>query len=251
MPPTSELLRDMRDALGISVFSEEKLHELHLAVIEVLARTGVLVESPDARRIFASGGCNVDDKTRMVRLPQYIVEEAIRSAPSQIVYAGRDAEHDVIAGSDEFVFQNFGIAPALVDPETRTIRPSTKNDIETCARLCDAMSELGVFEMALSAEDMPPATANVHSVEAALLGGRKAVCAATLTTAETEACIDLAAAIVGGRERLRERSIIYAGVCPVSPLRLTHELTEPTIAMAKAGLINSFLSEAMSGPRHR
>jgi trimethylamine--corrinoid protein Co-methyltransferase len=235
------------DRLSVRVFGADEIEEIHDGTLWVLEHVGVLVDSPAARQIFDSGGCRVDAQTGMVKFPPYVVQEAIASAPREVIFAGRDADHDVVVGEGSMVFQNFGIAPKIVDPETRAIRPSTKDDIETCARMCDAMSELGIFEMALTAEDMPPATANVHSVEAALVGGRKAVCAATLTTAETEACIDMAAAVVGGREKLSTRSLIYAGVCPVSPLRLTPELTEPTIAMAKAGLITAFLSEVMSG----
>jgi len=238
---------DRRDRLSVRVFGDDEIQELHAGALWVLEHVGVLVDSTEARRIFAAGGCDVDDESRMVKFPPYVVQEAIASAPRQVTFAGRDVDHDVVVGDGSMVFQNFGIAPKIVDPETRVIRPSTKDDIETCARVCDALPEIGIFEMALTAEDKPPATANVHSVEAALLGGRKPVCAATLTTAETEACIDLAAAVVGGRQKLSTRSLIYAGVCPLSPLRLTPDLTEPTIAMAEAGLISTFLSEVMSG----
>lgn len=234
-------------ALHLDLFSDDGVEEIHSATLEVLAHTGVYVQADDALEILRSGGCRVDRETRVVKIPSDVVEEAVRSAPAMVRFAGRDAAHDVVAGGDRVGFQNFGIAPVVVDPVTRQRRPSTKADVADAARLCDALPEIDIFEMAMSAEDTPPATANVHSVEAALTAGRKPVCAATLTTAETEACIAMAAAIVGGREALRERSLIYAGVCPVSPLHLTRELTEPTIAMAKAGLINTFISEALSG----
>jgi trimethylamine--corrinoid protein Co-methyltransferase len=233
--------------LTLDVFSDDGLEELHRATLAVLERTGVYVQADDAIEILVSGGCRVDRETSIVSFPPDVVEEALRVAPATVRFAGRSEEFDVVVGGDRIGFQNFGIAPTVVDPETRERRPSTKGDVADAARLCDALPEIDIFEMAMSAEDMPPATANVHSVEAAFAAGRKPVCAATLTTAETEACIEMAATIVGGREALRERSLIYAGVCPVSPLHLTRELTEPAIAMAKAGLINSFISEALSG----
>jgi trimethylamine---corrinoid protein Co-methyltransferase len=235
------------EALRLQLFTQDEIGQLHEGALWVLEKVGVRVDSAEARALLASGDCHVDDESEMVTFPRDIVASAIAGAPDVVTFAGRDPDHDIVVGDSSLSFMNFGISPRIVDPETRELRPSTKDDIETCARMCDAMSEIDLFEMALTAEDMPSVSANVHSVEAALRGGRKPVCAATLTTAETEASIDLAAAIVGGRNELKQRSLIYSGVCPLSPLRLTPELTEPTLAMARAGLINWFVSEVMSG----
>ena len=51
---------------------------------------------------------------------------------------------------------NFGEAPFLIDPYTGEPRPATKSDIGDAARLCDAMSEVDVFDMALNASRRAP-----------------------------------------------------------------------------------------------
>ena len=57
----------------------------------------------------------------------------------------------------------------------------------------------------------------------------------------------MCAEIVGGADELRERPIVYNGVCPVSPLKLPHEVTEVIIETARWGLPCNILSMAMAG----
>jgi len=48
--------------------------------------------------------------------------------------------------------------------------------------------------------------------------------------------IEIAAAIVGGREKLRERPIFSMVICPVSPLSYDKGMTEASIELGKAGI---------------
>jgi trimethylamine--corrinoid protein Co-methyltransferase len=101
--------------------------------------------------------------------------------------------------------------------------------------------------MAVSARDVPEATMAIHNAEAALANTRKCVGTGPLSTFEAETIVDLAAAVAGGREALRERPLVYLGVCPVSPLKLPRDVTEVVIAAARAGLPDNVLSMAMAG----
>lgn len=239
--------RIRREGVGAAIFTEDDCEDVHLATLEVLRETGVYVEDPKARGLFAEGGCDTHDERGVVRIPADVLEEAVRSAPPIVLFAGRTAEHDVMVGGDRVGFTNFGEAPAMIDPYTGEHRAPTKVDVGEAARLCDAMDEIDVFEMALNACDVPPETANVHHVEAALANTTKCVCAATMSREESEAVWDLAAAIVGGREELKRRPIVFEGACPLSPLKLHREFTDPLISAARAGVPNVVITCAMAG----
>jgi len=75
--------------LSLNVFTDAEFNDIHLATLEVLEHTGVFVEDDEALDIFADGGCRVDRETKTVRIPPYVVESAIASAPPEIVLAGR------------------------------------------------------------------------------------------------------------------------------------------------------------------
>jgi trimethylamine--corrinoid protein Co-methyltransferase len=233
--------------LGLEVFTPEELEDIHLSTLQVLEHTGVLVDDEQAMDYFETAGCLVDRDTKIVKIPPHIVEEAIISAPASILLAGRDPKNDVVLESDRVGFCTFGEGILIVDPVSGELRAPLKKDVGDAARLADALDDIDTFEIAIGAKDAPGETASIHNVDAALSNTTKCIGAGTLSTAETEAVIDMAAAVSGGRERLRERPIVYLGVCPVSPLQLTREVCEVIISAAKAGLPDNILSMAMSG----
>jgi len=232
---------------SLAVFTEDELADIHLSTLQVLAHTGVFVEQDEALDIFAAGGCTVDRQRRVVKIPPHVVEEAIASAPASVFLAGRDPKDDIVLEANRVGFTTFGEGIMIVDPDTGERREPLKKDVGEAARMADAMSEIDTFEIAVGAKDAPGETASIHNFEAALLNTTKCIGAGTLSTFETEAVIDMAAAVVGGRDKLRERPIVYLGVCPVSPLKLTREVCEVIIAAARAGLPDNILSMAMGG----
>ena len=57
-------------------FTDDELDEIHLATLEVMEKTGVYVEDPEAREIFHGAGATVDEKKSIVKIPPYVVEDA-------------------------------------------------------------------------------------------------------------------------------------------------------------------------------
>jgi trimethylamine--corrinoid protein Co-methyltransferase len=233
--------------LSVNVFTESELDDIHLATLEVLERTGVFVEADDARDIFKDGGCSVDGETRMVRIPPHVVEEAIASAPSRFVLCGRDPKNDFVLEPGRVAFTNFSEGIAVVDMETRQIRDSMLQDVADIARLNDYLSEMDTHEISVGARDVPPETAAVHNTEAQLLNTTKPIGIGPLSAMETRAIFRMCAEVAGGEHALRERPIVYGGVCPVSPLKLPSDVTEVIIECSRWGLPDNVLSMAMAG----
>jgi trimethylamine--corrinoid protein Co-methyltransferase len=233
--------------LSVNVFTESELDDIHLATLEVLERTGVFVEAADARDIFKDGGCQVDAETRMVRIPPHVVEEAIAAAPGKFVLCGRDPKNDFLLEPGRVAFTNFSEGIAVVDAETGKVRESTLQDVADIARLNDYLSEMDTHEISVGARDVPPETAAVHNSEAQLLNTTKPIGVGPLSAAETRAIFRMCAEVAGGEDALRERPIVYGGVCPVSPLKLPQDVTEVIIECSRWGLPDNVLSMAMAG----
>ena len=235
------------DGLGMAPLSEGDLQDVHLASLEVLERTGMWVEADDAIDVFADGGCRVDRDTRMVRLPPDVVEDAIRSAPPLVRWCGRDPVNDIILGGDRSAFMNFGEAIMVNDLQTRENRPSSTADVGDICTIVDWADEIDVYEAAITPRDCSVHVATVHHLAAALPRMTKPMMFGPLSQLELEACIDLAASVVGGRDELRERPIVGFGVCTVSPLQLPRQATEISLGTARAGLPHSVLAMCMAG----
>ena len=83
-----------KEGFSIDMFTAEELRQIHYATLEVLWHEGLHVGSEEARSIFKDGGAVVDQSEGVVRIHPYMVEEAIKSAPSTVVLAGRDPKND-------------------------------------------------------------------------------------------------------------------------------------------------------------
>ena len=231
----------------LEVFTDDELREIHLATLEVLSRTGVFVEDAEALQIFEDGGADVDRERRVVCLPAHVVEGAIRCAPAKVVLCGRTPDHDVVLEDGRVGFTNFGEGIQVVDPYTGELHESRKADVADCTRLIDALPEIDVVERPLGAHDAPVDTAALHNAEAIFSNTTKHATIGPLTGFCARKMIDMAAAIVGGHDKLRKRPLLSFITCPVSPLKLVADACRIIIEGARAGIPVNVLSMAMAG----
>jgi len=236
-----------REGMGLTIFSDDDLYDIHLATLEVLEKTGVYVESEEALEIFDGGGARVDPKTKVVKIPPYLVEEAVRSAPGKLVLAGRNPENDFVLESNRVGFTTFGKGIMVIDPFTGEYRKSTKEDVGRTALLADALSEIDVYERAVGARDVPQEVATLHEAEAYLTNTSKHCFQGPDNGEQARTLLEMAGAVVGGKEKLRDRPIISCFVCPTSPLKLIRDCCEVIIECARTGVAVNILSMAMSG----
>lgn len=233
--------------LSLNVLTEDELHDIHLATLEVLERTGVFVEDEAAMDVFADGGCDVDREARMVRIPGWVVEEAIRSAPSTVTLAGRVPARDFVLESNRVGFTNFGEGIQVVDPHDGELREPTKDDVEAAARLIDALDDIDVLERPIGAHDVPPEVSPLHNAEAILTNTTKHMFIGPINGAMLGKIVAMAAAIVGSEAKLRSRPLVSFITCPVSPLKLVRDCCEIIMESARSGMACNILSMAMAG----
>ena len=77
----------------------------------------------------------MDRERRIVQIPPYVVEEAVRSAPASLCLAGRRPRNDFVLEADRVGFTNFGEGVRIVDPHTGELREPTKQDVGDSANL--------------------------------------------------------------------------------------------------------------------
>lgn len=233
--------------LGLKLFTDQDLEQIHLATLEVLEKTGLRFDDPKALEVLAGGDAQVDKTTRIVKIPPYVVEDAIRSAPSKLVLAGRTPERDFVMESNRVGFTNFGEGVFIIDPYTGKYRETTKADVASSAKLADYLSEIDVYERAVGASDVPQASVQLHNAEAWMANTTKHGFMGPGNGYLLKKIVEMAAAVVGGREQLQKRPIVSFITCPVSPLQIVQESCEIIMEAANAGLAVNVLSMAMAG----
>ncbi len=239
--------KQQSNGFSLNVLSGNEIEEIHLATLEVLADHGVFVEDEQALEVYHSGGARIDRSKKMVRLPNYLVEEAVRAAPASIRLAGRRPEDDVLLESSRVGFTNFGAGIQIVDPYTDEVREPTKKDLANVARVIDAMSEVDVFEKAVGATDVPQEIGPLHYAEAFLPNTTKHCFSGPDSGDLLRRLVRMGQAIVGGPEAFRDRPLLSFITCPVSPLKLTRDCCEIIMGSAEEGVPVNILSMAMAG----
>jgi len=233
--------------LSLRIFSDDELYDIHLATLEVLEHTGVFVQHEEALEILHGGGAVIDQKQKIAKLPPYLVEDSLRSAPPKFVMAGRRAEDDFVVESNRVGFTNFGEGILTADLETGELREPTKKDVADSAKVGDFLSEVSVYNRAVGAHDVPAEVAPVHNAEAFFNNTTKHCMVGPFSGYQLRQIVKMAAAVAGGEDKLRQRPLVSFHTCPVSPLRLVDDACEIIMESARCGMMVNVITMAMAG----
>ncbi|MCF8068745.1 MAG: trimethylamine methyltransferase family protein [Desulfobacterales bacterium] len=231
----------------LQTMSRDALDKVHYATLDILQTTGVYIDCDEALDFYDKGGCWVNRKTRVVRIPPYIVNDAVKQAPAEFVTAGRDPKHDYMMGGRRTGFTNFNVGVITEDLETGEMNTSTKEDLARMVRLSDALEHIDIVTPPVAACDKPDESYDLHMLEASLINTSKHVGTDCETGENAERMIEMASMLVGGREELKRRPIISFGVCPTSPLQLIDVCCEVIIVAARNFIPCDILSMTMAG----
>jgi trimethylamine--corrinoid protein Co-methyltransferase len=239
--------KEHRPGFSLNSLTDDELYAIHLATLDVLEQTGLFVETQEALDVFDGAGAEIDRKNKIVKIPPYLVDDAIRSAPSKVLLAGRDPRNNKVLEAGRVHFTNFSEGVKVVDPYTGQRRQPTKADLANAARVVDYLSDIDVCEKAVGASDVPSEVVPLHNAEAMLANTTKHCCVGPGDGFLLKKLVNMAAAAVGGLKKLKERPILSFTTCPVSPLQLIKECCEIIIESARTGSVVNILSMAMAG----
>lgn len=233
--------------LGLDIFTDSDIEQVHTATLEVLEKTGVFFEGKNALDILAKAGCRVDYDKRRAYFPKYLVKEAIASTPDHFVLAARDPKNDYLAGGDRVGFCGVGVAVNAIDLDTGEKRPSTLEDVERAGILTDYLDNYAICFDMLVPRDVNPAINALYCYNAYTNNNTKHILQTPISLRTAEYLIEMAAAVAGGEDELRRRNIVMGGCCPQSPLGYSKGAAESIIAYAGFGLPNHICPMVMSG----
>lgn len=236
-----------RGGFGFAPFTEDEYGEIHNATIEVLAETGVFVGHDKAFQLFADAGAIVDSKSKMVRIPGWLIEDILKSAPSSFIMHARNPENDFFVGGNRVGFTNFGEAVYYRDPYTLEVREPTKNDLSNVVKITDYLDQVDFHHRAMVAHDSPAKASPLHNWEAITTNTDKPFYIGPGSSFHIQQMVEMGIAVSGSEAAFHDRPFFIVGTCPVSPLKLTEDFCDMIMEGARQGLSLTILSMAMSG----
>ncbi len=199
------------------VLTREQIKHIHCATLELLETVGVKVMHPEALDMMAYAGCRIKPDN-IVQIPNWLVEDCIRSAPSRItIYNRLGQEAMLLQGNNTY----FGMGTDLIktyDLVSGMLRESRLADVANAARIADSLEEIDFLGSYALPYDSPTNLMYIDSFKTQLENATKPIFYTAAGTKDIAIINEMAAAVVGGKDALREKPIHIHYAEPLTPL---------------------------------
>jgi trimethylamine---corrinoid protein Co-methyltransferase len=99
----------------MSIISADEVESIHRASLKVLSEIGMDFSLPEARDLLKKAGADVSGER--VRFDPAMIEELMKSAPSQFTFHARNPENTTVIGGSNMLFGTVGSPPNCADME--------------------------------------------------------------------------------------------------------------------------------------
>jgi trimethylamine--corrinoid protein Co-methyltransferase len=204
---------------------------VHDKTIKILAETGVRVETELGRKYLKEAGAIVDENTKIVRIPQKLLEDSLQVTPKKFTLGARRPGWDLGMNEGNCTLLIDGSGIEVIDHRTREKRPSISSDWFDATRVIDAIDEFGVYWGMVDQSDIEaslPETVK-HWVKI-FKNFSKHVQDASSTYSESAWLLEILQTVFGDKETIKNTNPYSFLVCPQSPLIIEGEHTDAYLA---------------------
>ena len=217
------------------LLTEDQIKEIHQASLEVLETIGVRVSHEEAVQLLKDAGCRIKEKN-IVQIPNWLVEECIRSAPSRItMYNQKGKEAMRLEGRNI----HFGMGTDLIntyDLKTGETRPSRLQDVANAATVADYCEQVDFIASFALPSDVPINTMYIECAKAMMENSIKPIFFTAAGQEDLALIIEMAAVVAGGEDALREKPFLIHYSEPTAPLTHSYGAIRKLFLCAEKGV---------------
>ena len=225
--------------------SQEQIHVIHMASLEILERTGVVVLDDEALALLAEAGAHVEGNR--VRIPAKLVEDAIKSAPPKITLCNVDGERKLHLYRNNVYYGLGTDLPKFIDPYSGEIRDTVLKDVEDVAKIAQYAVNIDFVANLGLASDVSQDVVDLYHFKAMRSYCGKPNWITATDYGNMKALIDMAAVNAGGYDQLRLNPTIGLYGEPISPLTNSKEATQKLLLCAEYGIPVTWASGIIAG----
>ena len=216
------------------VLNGEQIAQIHMATLEVLERTGVQITHPRALELLHGAGARVNGDR--VRIPAWMVEDAIRTAPSRVVLGQRNGERSVFLEGDKVWFGPSVDCIDYLDPITDERHRFTSDDCRVTSTVADALPNFSWVMTIGMAADVPADIADRVIARQVLTHCEKPLVFCCKDVDSTRDIYEMYLLVAGGEERFRQAPTCVHYSEPISPLLYYDPAVEKILFCAEKGI---------------
>ncbi len=243
MPKTIKSITNPK--LHLDILTADDINRLHDATLHIIENVGIRFKSRRALEIWEAHGAQVDHNTMIVKAKPALIEEALKKAPPIYPLSARDPSQDLMLDGNHVFVGTDGCGVEVIDIHNGQRRTSCLQDVCDIARVADASEEVAFHWVPVSAQDKPAGTRGLHEIKAIWENSTKHVQTESIySVQEGWAAVEMASAIVGGRDKLRQRPILSIMQCTAPPLGHDGGSLDAALIAAEVGLPTGFMTMA-------
>jgi len=229
---------------------EEEL--VHSQSLKCLEEIGVLIHSTSVLKMLEEAGAEVDHKKMIAKIPEAMVNDAIKKAPKSITLGARDSKRDLQLPVQNYPYVSTGgVTVFVIDFKTGKKREATRKDLAQFAILVDSLDQIDAFWPIVTTSDVIPNAHMVHELWTSMQNTTKHILGSagsgTIGIPDAETQIALGALVAGGREELKKRPLFSVLSCVIAPLSFERGAVEAQVEYAKAGIPVISMSMSLGG----
>ena len=198
------------------VLSDDQIWEIKRAAFDILEKTGARILHQEARNLLKQAGAIVQGE--VVKIPEYVVLECIRTAPKGITIFDRNKKRALEVEGRKSYYGTSTASPNTRDALTGEIHETRVADIARGAKVADALPNIDWVMPMGSSQDVPAFAADLHEFEAVVKNTTKPLVFIGYSKRGVELVYEMAAVIAGGLEELRAYPFLIAYPEPITPL---------------------------------
>ena len=216
----------------LKVLNREQALAIHTAALEILEKIGFKMEHRGALEMLTGAGCKVSNGDR-VRLPAYLVEEALRSAPRQIALHDQKGNRTMPLVNGNSFYGTGSDAIFTLDLETGERRRTVLKDAANFATLVDGLDNMAFAMSMANPEDVPVGDIYVYAFAEMVKNTNKPIVFIADSGRDIAKIYEMACHVVGGEEELQKKPFVLNYSEAISPLRFPENVMEKLIFCAQ------------------
>ncbi len=219
----------------LKVLSREQVLAIHAAALEILEKIGFKMEHPGALELLAGVGAKVSNGN-WVKLPAYIIEETLKSAPKQIVLYDQTGNESMPLVNGNSFYGTGSDATFTLDVESGQRRRAVLKDVSNFARLVDGLENLAFAMSMANPEDVPVEDIYVYVFAEVVKNTNKPIVFIADSGRDIAKIYEIACQVVGSEENLRKKPFVLNYSEAISPLLFPENVMEKLIFCAQKGI---------------
>lgn len=234
------------DRVHFSRMTEDQCQKIHAASLELLEGVGVRVFFGEAVDLLQRAGASVSDGN-LVRIPASMVEKAFDSVPREVLLYDRHGDAAIELLGDTSYYGPGSDCLRILDHRSGQVRAPILRDVVEGAILCDALSRVDFCMSMVLPTDVDQTLADRHQMEAMLCHTTKPIVYVAYEYAGCVDAVEMAEAVVGGAEALRQRPNIICYINVTTGLYQNQDAVQKLLYLSDKGLPSLWIPSSTAG----